>query len=398
MGRVRVRGLSKELPFRGKGDSLVSVLRQSLVGAPSGHSFWALRDVDFEIHPGELLGVVGPNGSGKTTLLKILSRIYDATEGEVVVEGRSVPLLQIGAGFHLDLTGRDNVFANAALLGVERRRIHQLFDAIVDFSGIETYIDVPVKYYSSGMFVRLAFAIAVHSDPEVILTDEILAVGDIAFQAKCLEKFNHLREGGVCGIFVSHIPAMVLQFCKNALFLQHGRVQARGEAREVVDRYISSSVEAPAPETGAVRVGEIRFDSAEGPERVQWGRATSCEIRLECLEEIPDAAVDLGLFSMMWGNPISWSTSQVGDPALRLSKGHHSFRWEIDDLLVWPGTYYLQIRVRSGEREIIPWVSRRPVVVMPSPKENADILLHAQQGALYPRHRWVHRAEGGTPR
>lgn len=397
MGSVRVRSLSKQLVFRSSSAHSLSEFFHLLTqGRSPGESFWALRNLDFDVAPGELLGVVGPNGSGKTTLLKIISRIFEATEGEVDVKGRVVPLLQIGAGFHMDLTGRDNVFANAALLGVNRARVEKLFDEILDFSGIETYIEVPVKYYSSGMFVRLAFAIAVHCDPEVILTDEILAVGDISFQAKCLDRFHRLCGGGACGIFVSHIPAMVLQFCQNAFFIQKGVIQSQGLARDVVDRYIASSMNRPEETDGPVRIESVALSSPAGPERVQWGLPATCEIRIRCLADVPCGAVDVGFFSMLHGAPISWSTSQTQFADLHLSKGTHVLRWVIDRLFVWPGTYYLQIRVRQGSNEIIPWSARRPMVVMPSEKENSELLLHAEAGAFYPRHHWEMTSKGVT--
>lgn len=200
--------------------------------------FWALRDVTFTIAPGEVVGVVGSNGSGKSTLLKILSRITEPTEGSGVVRGRVGSLLEVGTGFHPELTGRENVYLNGVIIGMSRAEVSRRFDEIVAFSGIERFIDTPVKRYSSGMYLRLAFSVAAHLEPEILLVDEVLAVGDAEFQKKCLGKIGEVARGGRTVLFVSHnLPALEM-LCDRGLYLHEGRLLADDEPRAVVARYL----------------------------------------------------------------------------------------------------------------------------------------------------------------
>ncbi len=203
-----------------------------------GQRFWALREVNLEIPQGEALGIIGPNGAGKTTLLKILSRITAPTVGRVHLWGRVGSLLEVGTGFHPELTGRENVYFNGAILGMTRREISRRFDEIVEFSGLAPFIDTPVKRYSSGMQVRLGFAVAAHLDAEILLVDEVLAVGDVAFQKKCLGKMGQVARQGRTVLFVSHNMRSMLNLVQRCLLLEEGRIAALGETKEVVDRYL----------------------------------------------------------------------------------------------------------------------------------------------------------------
>ncbi len=200
-------------------------------------TFWALRDVDFEIKQGEVLGVIGRNGAGKSTLLKVLSRITDPTEGRVTLSGRVASLLEVGTGFHPELSGRENVFLNGAILGMTRAEIKARFEEIVDFAGVEKFLDTPVKRYSSGMYVRLAFSVAAHLEPEILIIDEVLAVGDTEFQQKCLGKMESVANSGRTILFVSHNLASVEQLCTRCLFLKNGSVEATGPVGEVLEQY-----------------------------------------------------------------------------------------------------------------------------------------------------------------
>jgi len=211
-----------------------------------GSHVWALRDVSFDVMPGDVLGIIGRNGGGKSTLLKILSLITHPTEGEVELYGRVGSLLEVGTGFHPELTGRENIFLNGAILGMKRAEITKKFDEIVDFSGVETFLDTPVKRYSSGMYVRLAFAVAAHLEPEVLLVDEVLAVGDIQFQNKCLGKMGEIARGGRTVLFVSHNMLAVEALCKSAIFLDGGELRTAGRSRDVVSAYIKSITDASA--------------------------------------------------------------------------------------------------------------------------------------------------------
>lgn len=200
-------------------------------------ALWALRDVSFEVKQGETFGVIGGNGAGKSTLLKILSRIIKPTGGRAKLDGRVGSLLEIGTGFHQDLTGRENIFLNGAILGMSRREVEKKFDEIVAFADLEKFLGTPVKFYSSGMYARLAFAVAAHLEPEILIVDEVLSVGDAAFQAKCLGKMGKVAEGGRTVLFVSHSAAMVEKLCRTGLYLEKGRVKAFGEMGDVMAQY-----------------------------------------------------------------------------------------------------------------------------------------------------------------
>jgi homopolymeric O-antigen transport system ATP-binding protein len=235
---------------------------------------WAVRDVSFEARAGEVLGVIGPNGAGKSTLLKILTRITAPTEGRAEIRGRVGSLLEVGTGFHPELTGRENIYLNGAILGMKRGEINQKFDAIVGFSGVERFIDTPVKRYSSGMFVRLAFSVAAHFEPEVMIVDEVLAVGDADFQRRSLGRMETLGESGRTVLFVSHNLQAILQLCDRAILLEHGRVVKDGPTNEVVAYYEEQTVgggaqavwEDPddAPGNDLVRLQSVRIVDESG--------------------------------------------------------------------------------------------------------------------------------------
>jgi lipopolysaccharide transport system ATP-binding protein len=210
-------------------------------GTRSREEFWALQDVNFTVQQGEIVGFIGPNGAGKSTVLKLISRIIEPTSGRITVDGRVGALLELGAGFHPDLTGRENIYLNGSILGLSRAEIQRELDDIIAFAELERFIDVPVKYYSSGMYVRLGFSVAVHTDPEILLVDEVLAVGDQVFQQKCMERIGLLRQEGVTIALVSHNMADVGHLCDRVIWLMDGRVQADGDATTVVDQYLSFS-------------------------------------------------------------------------------------------------------------------------------------------------------------
>lgn len=199
--------------------------------------FWALKNISFEVNKGEIFGVIGKNGSGKSTLLKILSRIVDPTEGEIVLNGRVASLLEVGTGFHPDLTGRENVYFNGSMLGMSKKEISKKFNDIVEFAEIEKFIDTPVKFYSSGMYVRLAFSVAAHLDPDILILDEVLSVGDASFQKKSLQKITETMEKGCTVLFVSHSMASVQQLCSKGLMLNKGKIEIIGNSDEITDQY-----------------------------------------------------------------------------------------------------------------------------------------------------------------
>ena len=248
---IVVDGISKQYRI-GQLHSAYGTLRDSLAAAgrrvlhrgdaPPSREIWALKDVSFTVPEGQVLGVIGANGAGKSTLLKILTRITTPTEGSAEIRGRVGSLLEVGTGFHPELTGRENVFLNGSVLGMKRREIAARFDDIVDFAGTEKFIDTPVKRYSSGMQVRLAFAVAAHLEPEILLVDEVLAVGDAEFQRRCLGRMESLSRSGRTVLFVSHQMQAVSRLCDRAILLEGGRIALDGDSEEVVARYLQSKV------------------------------------------------------------------------------------------------------------------------------------------------------------
>jgi len=265
--------------------------------ADDANTLWALEGVDLEVRRGEILGIVGRNGAGKSTLLKILSRITRPTEGRVEIYGRVGSLLEVGTGFHPDLTGRENIFLNGAVLGMRKAEIEAKFDEIVAFSELERFVETPVKFYSSGMYVRLAFSVAAHLEPEILIMDEVLAVGDMAFQQKCLDKMNDIRRQGRTIFFVSHNLPAITRLCKRAVLLQAGRLEAEGPPQEVVNRYLSSSWKAgaerawegaaEAPGGAAVRLRRVRVcdERGETAAALDVRRPFRIELTYDVLEE-----------------------------------------------------------------------------------------------------------------
>ncbi|MBK8316951.1 MAG: ABC transporter ATP-binding protein [Acidobacteria bacterium] len=272
---ISARGLSK-LYHLGAPQHRYKMLREAIMEAfrapfrrhganqSDPHEIWALRDVSFEVRPGEVIGIIGRNGAGKSTLLKILSQITEPTIGEVDLYGRVGSLLEVGMGFHGELSGRDNIFLSAAILGMRRNEIIGRFDEIVAFSEMERFLDTPVKFYSSGMFMRLAFVVAAHLQPEILIVDEVLAVGDLEFQKKCLGKMEDVAKEGRTVIFVSHNMAAVRTLCRRGIYLDQGRVVFDGDIGDAVTRYVSTVSDAAsdtwrrsAPDHGAFQIDNI---------------------------------------------------------------------------------------------------------------------------------------------
>jgi lipopolysaccharide transport system ATP-binding protein len=245
-----------------------SIFRPSKsISTASQEEFWALKDVSFEIKQGERVGIIGRNGAGKSTLLKILSRITTPTKGRIVMDGRVASLLEVGTGFHPELTGRENVFLNGSILGMSKAEIQKKFDEIVAFSEVENFLDTPVKRYSSGMYVRLAFAVAAHLEPEILIVDEVLAVGDAEFQKKCLGKMKDVSGEGRTVLFVSHNMAAIQSLCDKAIYLKQGQVQMIGGVDQVLNAYLKAASQIQqidlSDRTDRSGNGEIRFQSVE---------------------------------------------------------------------------------------------------------------------------------------
>lgn len=262
---------------------------------PAAPPFWALKDVSFEVRRGEVVGIIGRNGAGKSTLLKILSRITEPTEGEADILGRVGSLLEVGTGFHPELTGRENVYLNGAILGMRRAEIVRQFDAIVAFAEVEKFVDTPVKHYSSGMYTRLAFAVAAHLEPEILIVDEVLAVGDQAFQKRCLGKMGQVAKDGRTVLFVSHDMTAVTRLCTRALLFDGGTVRLNGDAWRVVNQYTQTvrnanvsrewTDPATAPGDDVARLTGVRFRTSDGSQLMvaDTGTRIGVEMRYEVL-------------------------------------------------------------------------------------------------------------------
>lgn len=264
--------------------------------------FWALKDVSFDIQAGDAVGIVGRNGAGKSTLLKILSRITAPTTGSITMRGRVGCLLEVGTGFHPELTGRENIYLNGAILGMNRREVTSKFDQIVAFSEVEKFLDTPVKRYSSGMYVRLAFAVAAHLDPEILIVDEVLAVGDAEFQRKCLGKMGEVAQGGRTVLFVSHNLSAVAQLCTKGVLLERGQVKLFADSSEIVNAYLSTGEDRPGEAysnswqhlregDGPMRVNRLAVKTEAGDVATSFCGGDSITIEADLTSEVPKDAI-----------------------------------------------------------------------------------------------------------
>ena len=321
--RYRLAGRQR---YRSLRESVLSAIRSPFRGRPSPSFLWALADVNLNVEHGEVLGVIGPNGAGKSTMLKILSRITRPTAGHARLAGCVGSLLEVGTGFHPELTGRENVYLDGAILGMRRRDIARRFDEIVDFSGCEAFIDAPVKHYSSGMQMRLAFAVAAHLNTDILLVDEVLAVGDAEFQKKCLGKMNDVARSGRTVLFVSHNMLAVQAFCGRAVCLQKGRIVDDGRTSTVVANYLKSTIvsstdvtyddPASAPGNDTIRLRRVtvrpEFGSAADPITLR----TPVVMEFEYWNLVPEARVALSLDLFNQQGVLVFSTADVNNIAL----------------------------------------------------------------------------------
>jgi len=322
---------------------------------PPEETIWALKDVSFEIKRGEAVGVIGRNGAGKSTLLKILSRITEPTEGRVELHGRVGSLLEVGTGFHPELTGRENIYLNGAILGMKRAEIDRKFDEIVEFAEIQQFLDTPVKRYSSGMYVRLAFAVAAHLDPEILLVDEVLAVGDAAFQKKCLGKMSDVAGEGRTVLFVSHNMGSIEVLCSRCILLRQGKVQAGGEARHVVRMYLgdrrlgsgswrsadSGPVKTPCFEVVAFRL--VQGDGYMSGDLFSKSDRIGVEMSLNVTVSEPSLNVGYAIYDDGRDACLWWSFYRDCDDTHRLRAGLNSLRTSIPSGLLNDGRYTIEI-------------------------------------------------------
>ncbi|MCZ7574943.1 MAG: ABC transporter ATP-binding protein [Ardenticatenaceae bacterium] len=362
---IRVDGLSKQYRIGGKQERyktlrdtltdafaapfrrLSSVVRGQSSTVSNNNFIWALKDVSFEVKRGEVIGIIGRNGAGKTTLLKILSRITEPTEGYAEIHGRVGSLLEVGTGFHPELTGRENILLNGAILGMTRAEIDRKFDEIVDFSGVEKFIDTPVKRYSSGMHVRLAFSVAAHLEPEILLVDEVLAVGDAAFQKKCLGKMGEVARAGRTVLFVSHNMIALQSLCERAIWLETGAIMEDGLSSQVVPKYLQKS----SVGTNTVEQVWAEIESAPGNDQVRIHRVfvrsgydhprlvptvdTELEVGVEFWSLLPAQNLNVTLHVVASNAVIAFSTSTAHHIALR-------------ETILHPGLYYARCHIPAN--------------------------------------------------
>jgi lipopolysaccharide transport system ATP-binding protein len=334
--------------------------RQSNTADPEHEDFWALNDVSFEIEQGDRVGIIGRNGAGKSTLLKILSRITEPSHGKITIEGRVASLLEVGTGFHRELTGRENIFLNGAILGMSKVEIQRKFDEIVDFSGVEKFLDTPVKRYSSGMYVRLAFAVAAHLEPEILIVDEVLAVGDMEFQKKCLSKMDDVARGGRTVLFVSHNMASIQGLCNKGVMLDAGKLLCTGNITDVVNEYIANSrsliesyVIADRSDrkgNGTVRIRNIRFKDTttnSWTNETISGRGLLIEISYQAQNMLnPIKSFNMGLtFHTDEGQFISVLNSRMASNAFDELPPEGNFYCYIPKLALMSGNYFVNFNL-----------------------------------------------------
>lgn len=356
--------LSRNRP-RSFRELFVGRVAPSQLGQPQSSNLWALQDVSFQIGAGETVGLIGANGAGKSTSLKLISRIMQPTEGRVIVKGRVAALLELGTGFHPDLSGRDNVFLSGALAGMGGQEIDRKYDSIVDFAELEAFMDVPVKHYSSGMFARLAFAVSVHLEPEVLLVDEVLAVGDQQFQVKCLDRIADMRRQGVTICLVTHGMGTVRQLCSRALWFEHGRLRADGSAEAVVREYLDMTIaheaqrllELPASVADGQRIGnrkveitEVRLLDANGqPAAVfRTGQPLTVEMRYRAELAVADPVFGIGVHRND-GLHVSGPNTAVNQVSIDVVAGEGTVTYSIPALPLLDGLYHLTVAAVNAE-------------------------------------------------
>ena len=361
--------------------------------------FWSVRDVSFEVARGETLGMIGPNGAGKSTILKLLSKITRQTRGQIHVRGRLAALIELGGGFHPDLSGRENIYLQGTMLGLSHAQVNKHFDSIVAFSELEKFLETPVKRYSSGMVVRLGFAIAAHVHPDILLLDEVLAVGDLAFQQKCFGRIAELKAAGTTMVFISHDLAAVQKLCDRVVLLQAGQVLAQGSPVDMIRRYredvladTKTLAEDGRRNSGPITIRKVSLRNAQGIEidTLQPGQPLRVDIGLSALRAIQEPAVRVTIERLDGLVCHSTSSRRGGvSPATLHGEGELSVEYPMLNLL--PNFYQVIVEVFEGRNPIPVAVLRRGACFQISAEEAAE------QGAVYLDHRWMlHATHGGN--
>lgn len=357
---ITVSGMGKKFRLRAGGTRTLKSAVLDAVGIRSGkkEDFWALKDVDFSVAKGETLGIIGANGAGKSTLLSLLAGTKTPTEGEVRTVGTISSLLELGAGFHPDLTGRENVFLCGALMGIPRARMSGQFDAIVDFSGIGDFIDQPVKHYSSGMYVRLGFAVAVELDPDILLIDEVLAVGDASFQRKCISKMEDFRGRGKTMLIISHDLKTIQSVSDRILLLDEGKVVGIGDPEILVEQYESLTRKRNAKSiqrewgTGEAKITGVEFFDKEGKvtDKFVWGGPLEVRIDYESSRRLEDPVFGFAI-SDEAGHLIYGNNTQLENFRIDSIDGKGTVKLKIDDVAMAAGTYLFSFSLHSADHK-----------------------------------------------
>jgi len=358
---------------RGLEDPNSQVSHQPKAADTTGEAFWAFRDVSFSVGRGEIVGIIGRNGAGKSTLLKVISQITAPSEGEFRLRGKLASLLEVGTGFHGELTGRENIYLNGAILGMSRGEVAAEFDRIVDFAEVGKFIDTPVKRYSSGMYVRLAFSVAAHLQPDILIVDEVLAVGDAAFQKKCLGRMDEaaFQEGRTI-LFVSHNMGSVRDLCSRVIMMQAGRIEADGPAGETIDRYLDQSAlewdSGRRTGSGRLRVSGVQLLDRQGGRITELHAGEACCIRIgfenHDLRNRDEVTVGLSLHSASTDIFCNYSHFSGRTFARLRDRGFFEFEWPSVDVV--PGHYTLGVRVfANGDQHTGERLDTPPPVILP---------------------------------
>jgi ABC-2 type transport system ATP-binding protein/lipopolysaccharide transport system ATP-binding protein len=364
MKAIEVDKLGKKFQLRHvRGQTLKATVIDRVLGRESREDFWALQDVSFAVEKGDVLGVIGPNGSGKTTLLSILARTMVPTTGTIRVQGAVASLLELGAGFHPDLTGRENIFLNASIMGIPRAAVEKKFDSIVDFSGLGRFIETPIKFYSSGMIVRLGFSVAVEVNPDILIVDEVLAVGDEAFQKKSARRIQEFKEAAKTIVFVSHDMNTIRRFCRRAIHLEQGRIAKAGPAGEVVNDYVErvQAAQSAAAAPGIRRewgsreatLAGVALTNAAGQETTSFrsneGAVVSIAYRAPAKIEDPvfGFAIHSEDYTLVLG-----SNTQMADVSIPFIEGTGTIALRFQNIPLLPGRYFLSLSLHSQDHAI----------------------------------------------
>lgn len=361
---------------------------------------WSLQDINFEVKRGEVLGIIGKNGAGKSTLLKILSKTTAPTKGNIKVKGRIASLLEVGTGFHPELTGRENIYMNGAIMGMRKYEIARRLDEIIAFAGVEAYIDTPVKRYSSGMYVRLAFAVAAHLEPDILIVDEVLAVGDADFQKKCIGKMKDVSTGeGRTVLFVSHNIAAVKQLCNKGILLKNGNLEVYGDIGSVIEKYVykdKMNGESIPTDYSLYNTGEAKFKSflmvnqkGEATEEVFYKDNIKLKLTLDVKKYVPDAILDIKIITTD-AIPITYTTTVfAGLKQIPLQVGNYSFEVELENNLV-PGNYAFNIGVHYSKGDTIDYIENiGSFTILPIAQGDNDYSLLWTHGFMINKAKWT---------